>query len=111
MQSRHGARHEMQIVPLGNMPGGHAEVQVPLKFSNGDIHEVQLEGRDEQVVQFDVQTSQVSAVRLAKVPAGHNEALTHVLLVKYPTEQLRQRVCVVQVAHGETQGEHTLIFL
>lgn len=99
-----------QIVPLGNMPGGQAETQVSLTYRNGTVHEVQLVGSDEQVVQFEVHVSQVRAVRLANVPEGHKEALTQLLLVKYPTEQLRQSVCVVQVAHGETQDEQTLIF-
>lgn len=46
VQRRQGAGHERQIVPLENMPGGQVDMQVPLKFRNGDVHEVQLEGSD-----------------------------------------------------------------
>jgi hypothetical protein len=60
---------------------------------------VQFVGRRAHALQLAVHGSQLSAVRLAKVPAGHAEALTQLLFVRYPTEQLRQMVCVVHMAH------------
>jgi hypothetical protein len=42
------------------------------------LQEVQLNAADEQVEQFTEQLSHVKEVVLAKVPEGHNDAVTHV---------------------------------
>jgi hypothetical protein len=65
VQTKQRAGQDRHKVPLGNMPEGQALTQVPLKFSSGVVHEVQLEGSEAQVVQLEAQESQLREIRLA----------------------------------------------
>ena len=61
---------------------------------------MQLLDEAEQVVQLDMQLSHLFEEILAKVPAGHCEAFTHVKLVKKKALQLVQLVALLQIRQG-----------